>query len=257
MKQLKFQFPAFSITCLILIFTTASQNKPKTTIFYPGTGNEGFAVMELFTSQGCSSCPAADNLLGKYAARRNEHIIPLAFHVDYWNRLGWTDSFSSAKYSRRQRDYAMIIDHSSVYTPQLIINGEKEFVGSDAAMISEAITDAVKEKPVIAISIQKIERAGKNISVNYKLDKILKNLTLQAALVQKQVFTNILKGENRGLKLINYNVVRDLNSNPVSSSASAITLNIPPGYNDKDFEVVLYIQDDASGKIIAAIKSSF
>ena len=254
MKQLKFQIPAFLITCLILIITTASQNKPTGKNIFQQTANNGFAVMELFTSQGCSSCPPADNLLGKYAAMHNDHIIALAFHVDYWNRLGWTDSFSSAKYSRRQRDYAMIIDNASVYTPQLIINGEKEFVCSDEGKIAAAVSSALITKPAIAISIDKIDKEGKNITVNYKLDMILKNITMQAVLVQKQIFTNILKGENRGLKLTNYNVVRDLNNSHISNISSAIHLNLPVGYNDKDFEVVLFVQDDASGKIIGAQK---
>jgi hypothetical protein len=250
MKQLQFHISAFLVTCFILIVNTASENKPTQQVYHPSTNNEGFAVMELFTSQGCSSCPAADNLLGRYTALHNDHIIVLAFHVDYWNRLGWTDSFSAAKYSQRQRDYAMLINNSSVYTPQLVINGEKEFVGSDAVKISDAVNNAVKVKAAVTISINKIEKTGKNISVIYTLDKILKNTTMQVALIQKQVVTNILKGENRGLKLTNYNVVRDFSSSHINNASAIINLNLPHSYNDKDFEVVLYVQDDASGKII-------
>lgn len=255
MKQLQFKISTFFITCLILIIATASQNKPSQKAYNPSTSDAGFAVMELFTSQGCSSCPAADNLLGKYAALHNEHIIALAFHVDYWNRLGWTDSFSSGKYSQRQRDYAMTITNSSVYTPQLVINGEKEFVGSDVVKISAAVSNAVKLKAAVTISIDKIEKNGKNISVKYTLDKTLKNTTMQAALVQKQVFTNILKGENRGLALINYNVVRDFNSSQTSNISSIINLKLPAGYTEKDFEVALFLQDNASGKIIGVVKT--
>ena len=253
MKHLKFQLMAFILCCIIIAFTT-TPHPIESPVSKNNKEQNGFAILELFTSQGCSSCPPADNLLGKYAALHDDHIIALAFHVDYWNRLGWTDSFSSAKYSRHQRDYAMIVENSSVYTPQLVINGEKEFIGSDAGKISNAISNAVKTKATVNISINGIEKAGKGISVSYKLDKILNNTTMQAALVQKQVFTNILKGENRGLKLTNYNVVRDFSSVHISNTASIINLNLPAGYNDKDFEVVLYVQDDASGKIIGALK---
>src|SRR5579871_2087026 len=81
------------------------------------------AVLELFTSQGCSSCPPADELLGKYISKENENIFPLSFHVDYWNHLGWKDIFSMAAYSERQKKYASLLNLETIYTPQLIING--------------------------------------------------------------------------------------------------------------------------------------
>ena len=85
------------------------------------------AVLELFTSEGCSSCPSADRLLPQLA-KLDSNIIPLSFHVDYWNRLGWTDPFSSSEYSERQRSYASHLKLESVYTPQLVVNGEYELV---------------------------------------------------------------------------------------------------------------------------------
>ena len=256
MKHFKFTIAAFVITCFVLIITTASKNKPEEELYTPTTNSDGFVIMELFTSQGCSSCPPADNLLGKYVNMGNTNIIPLAFHVDYWNRLGWTDSFSSFKYSQRQRDYAMIIDGSSVYTPQLVINGEKEFVGSDAGKISAAVNNGLKMKADILISIDKIEKKGKSITVNFSFDKIIMHSRIQAALVQKQVLTNILKGENRGLKLINYNVVRDFNSLSTGINPASISLNMPAGYKDSDFTIVLFVQDDASGRVIGAVQKT-
>lgn len=254
MNQFKSYIPAFIILSFVLIIATASQKTPAQINDNINSDAEGFAVLELFTSQGCSSCPPADKLLGKYAALNNEHIIPLAFHVDYWNRLGWTDSFSSAKYSRRQRDYAMIISNSSVYTPQLIVNGEKEFVGSDDTKISAAVKNANNTKAAINISIERTEIKGSAVAVYYKLDRMPKNTTINAALVQKQVFTNILKGENKGLKLINYNVVRDFYNDHIKGLSSAILLNLPVGYDEKDFKIVLFVQDDASGKITGALQ---
>ena len=86
------------------------------------------AVLELFTSEGCSSCPPADNLLPQLA-KLDANVITLSFHVDYWNRLGWTDPFSSSDYSDRQREYSRQLNLESIYTPQLIVNGEYEFTG--------------------------------------------------------------------------------------------------------------------------------
>ncbi|MEO8770016.1 MAG: DUF1223 domain-containing protein [Ferruginibacter sp.] len=254
MNTYKFKFLSFTIACVILIATTSSQCKTSPNVKILPLATDGFAVMELFTSQGCSSCPPADNLLGKYAAQNNDKLIALAFHVDYWNQLGWTDSFSSEKYSNRQRDYSTTINNSSVYTPQLVINGTKEFVGSDETKIVSEIENVLKQKPALSISINKTERTGNKLSINYSLDKTYNNTTLQAALVQKQVFTNILKGENRGLKLTNYNVVRDFVSTAAKNKTAFIDLQIPAGYNEKDFSIVLYVQEDVSGKIIGATK---
>jgi len=256
MRQNKLSITACIVACFVLIVTAACQNSGDKMISKPVNDSDGFAVMELFTSQGCSSCPPADNLLGKYANLGNHNIMALAFHVDYWNRLGWTDSFSSPKYSKRQRDYAMTIGNSSVYTPQLVINGEKELVGSDAGKISILIANELKVKATVHISIDKIERDMSNIKVNFKLDKPVKFTTVQAALVQKQLVTNILRGENNGVRLTNYNVVRDFNSIASGDSSSSIGLRIPAGFKDADFIIVLYTQDDSSGRITGAVQKA-
>src|SRR6187402_1594915 len=95
------------------------------------TTNNGFAVVELYTSEGCSSCPPADELVSKIQKESNgQPVYILAFHVDYWNRLGWKDVFGDAAYSKRQNDYAQYLKLPSVYTPQIVVNGKKEFVGS-------------------------------------------------------------------------------------------------------------------------------
>ena len=96
---------------------------------------EPFAVVELFTSEGCSSCPPAEALLNQIhprAAKSGQRIYTLAFHVDYWDRLGWKDPFSEAAYSQRQNSYANGFGEDRIYTPQMIVNGRGGFVGSDA-----------------------------------------------------------------------------------------------------------------------------
>jgi len=117
MKKIFFILLAFIVATGIVITTTSYNFKKQSIPANTVVVTNGFAVMELFTSQGCSSCPPADELLGKYAAQNNSNIIPLSFHVDYWNRLGWKDSFSTGEYSQRQRQYAQLFSNSSVYTP--------------------------------------------------------------------------------------------------------------------------------------------
>ena len=101
---------------------------------------KGFAVLELFTSEGCSSCPPADELLAKIQMEsEGKPIYIVAYHVDYWDRLGWKDMFSNADYSKRQTQYGQWLHTSSIYTPQLIVNGKAEFVGSNELAIRGAI----------------------------------------------------------------------------------------------------------------------
>src|SRR5262245_4669569 len=100
----------------------------------PTVGQEP-VVLELYTSQGCSSCPPADALLSELAREREVPVIALAYHVDYWNRLGWRDPFSSRDWSARQGQYVRVMKLDSAYTPQLVINGSRQVVGSNAFAI--------------------------------------------------------------------------------------------------------------------------
>jgi len=109
--------------------------------------NPPVAVIELFTSQGCSSCPPADKLLTETVNRAKagqQSVYALSFHVDYWNRLGWSDPYSDARYSARQRQYARQLNTATIYTPQAVINGRQEFVGSNRTRLNTLLADALK-----------------------------------------------------------------------------------------------------------------
>ncbi|MBC7536499.1 MAG: DUF1223 domain-containing protein [Ferruginibacter sp.] len=137
----------------------------------------------------CCSCPAADGLPGKYAAKNNAQLITQAFHVDYWNRLRWVDSFSSARYRDRQREYASLTKESFFYTLHLIINGTRGFAGSNKAKIETALENALKEKSALPVSIDQVHTTCNFFSINYHPDHLYKNTSLHAALAQKQVYT--------------------------------------------------------------------
>src|SRR5712671_5298268 len=109
------------------------------------------AVVELFTSQGCSSCPPADTYLGELAERRD--VLALAFHVDYWDDLGWRDRFGLTEAVRRQRVYTRTLRRSSAYTPQVVIDGQAEYVGSDRASIGKSLA-ANRDGVAIALSVR-------------------------------------------------------------------------------------------------------
>ena len=168
----------------------------------------GLAVVELFTSEGCSSCPPADEAVRVVAAQHQSGVFILSFHVDYWDRLGWKDPFSSAQYTSRQQDYAKAFRLSSIYTPQVIVNGSEEFVGSDAGRLQQAIhksLDAGASQP-LSVDI-KIEN-NNQVSIKYKLEASGTSY-LNLALVQLHATTQVKAGEHNGLTLNHVNIVRD------------------------------------------------
>src|SRR5215831_4626337 len=120
------------------------------------SSSNSFAVLELFTSEGCSSCPPADRLLPQLA--NDPNIIPLSFHVDYWDRLGWKDSFSNSEFSDRQKEYAKRFKLSSIYTPQLVVNGEFEMVGTNRSSAEAAIKKVFAENDQVHVNIDGVKK---------------------------------------------------------------------------------------------------
>ena len=229
-------------------FVSVDNHKTKTI-----TTSNNIVVLELFTSQGCSSCPPADRLLGSYANR--EDIAALSFHVDYWNKLGWKDPFSDHLFSERQENYATSSGFD-VYTPQVIINGEKEMVGSEENKIAETIKQFQKQQSSSKIIIDEIKTDNDKISVNYSIKGKFNNSVVNVALVQKKITTSIKAGENNGVTLTNYNVVRNFKTiNSFTAEKNTITIDMVSGIDKKDVSIIIYLQD-SSNKIYAAAKSS-
>jgi hypothetical protein len=208
----------------------------------------------LFTSQGCSSCPPADEILGMYALKNDEHIIPLAFHVDYWNRLGWIDSFSNSLYSQRQRAYAERFNLESIYTPQLVINGQNQLVGSNGTEIAAVTKELLKEKVLVEVKVSAIKTREDKVVIDFIVNNRLLNSSVNAALVQQNVVTQIRGGENRGVKLNNYNVVRDFKTRQLENTSGNFILQLPKGSDAANYQVVLFVQENNSGNIKGAVK---
>lgn len=145
-----------------------------------------FALLELFTSQGCSSCPAADAILAKYALQINPNIIPLAFHVDYWNYIGWKDPFSKAQFTERQREYTKKFNTQGNYTPQLVINGKHELVGSKENTIESLINKELAVKNQFYIKIKKAYINEKKLTIEYETNAVTTNTITNLALVKKK-----------------------------------------------------------------------
>jgi hypothetical protein len=221
----------------------------------PLPDNKNVAVLELFTSQGCSSCPPADRLLGTYASKEN--TIVLSFHVDYWDRLGWKDPFSSKKYTQRQYEYASSL-HADVYTPQLVINGQTEMVGSDANKIANTIKKVFSEQDDATLSIKTVKTVNGKANISFDASGNIANSLLNVALVEKKTTTDIKAGENGGVTLTNYNVVRNFETiNKFNDGNNVASINIPSSTDLKNISVVLFLQQKKSNKISAADQADF
>ena len=164
-------------------------------------------VLELFTSQGCSSCPPADALLHRLA-RNDATLLPLAFHVTYWDYLGWRDPYSLDEATARQRAYARVTASGSVYTPQLIVDGRHEVVGSDQLGVARAIRDAAAE--MVAPPALRIARAGGTVTVEVGAAAGMPPGQVLLIGYDREHRTPVGRGENGGKTLLEANVVRSM-----------------------------------------------
>ncbi len=200
-------------------------------------------VIELFTSQGCSSCPAADKNLSRIieaADKNSQPVYGLSFHVDYWNYIGWKDPYSSPAYTERQRKYSVVMNTESVYTPQLIVNGKSEIVGSAKMETDRAVVEALTEKSEYQVVLKSIRQQEGKISVSYSVSKVPNGLVINAAIVEKNVSNEVLQGENSGRRLAHRNVVRAFTSNEAKKEG-IIEIESPKGLSASS--VVIFIQD--------------
>lgn len=209
-------------------------------------------VLELFTSQGCSSCPPADALLAEYATAHDEHIIPLSFHVDYWNRLGWADPFSSSACSNRQQWYSRHLPKGSVYTPQLIVNGRDEAVGNNRNEVKKLVQKELAVKQSETILVNEVSIGKKTLTFHYKTSNTDQNHILNIALVQKQATTNIKAGENEGVTVTNHNIVRSFITQPISNDGLGL-INLPTSFKAAEYALVLYVQSKKNLFVTAAV----
>lgn len=214
--------------------------------------HKSFALLELFTSEGCSSCPSADKLLPQLAAL-DSNIITLSFHVDYWNNLGWEDKFSSSEFTNRQREYGQQLHLESVYTPQLVINGRYELVGSNRSTAETDIKTVLKENVAIQLQFDEVKKDGQQLKIACHADGELKNQDIFIALVQKHAETNVSAGENRGSKLSHTNVVRSLIKKSAQQKMD-FEISCPKDLADGNWQLVLFSQDKNDLRITGANK---
>lgn len=213
-----------------------------------GQQSQGFSVVELFTSQGCSSCPPADELLRRidaYVRKNQSPVYCLSFHVDYWNRLGWKDPYSSKKSTERQRGYAAAAGGGQVYTPQMIVNGDVEFLGSDAKKAQRAIAGGLKQRPQASIELELVPSEGSgSITVKYAVEGETRGNVLNVAIVQSPEANRVSRGENVGRTLKHVNIVRAFRAVPLDRSVRGqVEIELPEDFDEKSVRAIGYMQN--------------
>ncbi|MFI5370214.1 MAG: DUF1223 domain-containing protein [Candidatus Eisenbacteria bacterium] len=220
-----------------------------------GESDRGFALVELFTSEGCSSCPPADALLGRIAAdaeREHRSVYALSFHVDYWDHLGWRDRFSDAAFTRRQGEYARAFGLASLYTPQMVVNGERQFVGSDDAKARGAIRDGLAQTGAQPMTVD-ARWVGRDVAVGYSVPHVPPDVVLEVAWVDDRATSSPSRGENEGRTLHHVDVVRELRSVTLAGHpGGTVTLHPPERSAGR---VIAWVQTPRAGRVLGASAS--
>jgi hypothetical protein len=222
--------------------------------FVDGRGNDGFAVVELFTSEGCSSCPPADLLLTKIIDETGsaQRIYCLSFHVDYWNYIGWKDPYSDKSYSERQRRYSQSFLSGRIYTPQMVVNGTSEFVGSSESEARKAIDAALRQSHAELLTVTSMEVENGRVTASFDFKGPERKYLLNIALVERGLAQRVTRGENSGRKLTHDNVVRVLQTTEIPSAQKGkLTLTMPADANPASCSVIAYAQTE-NMKVVAA-----
>lgn len=206
-------------------------------------------LVELFTSEGCSSCPAADAVLEELDHTQplpGIRVIVLSEHVDYWNHIGWKDPFSNPAFSRRQEKYARRFHLANVYTPQLVVDGNNEMVGSDDRSVRQAILNAAKDQK-LAIRIETLPT-----SVRVEIDAPASNdgVLMLASADSSTAVSKVIRGENRGRLLRHAAVVRSLKEIGVVTKGMPFAMTVPVVDGTDNKHWIAFVQERGQGRIL-------
>jgi hypothetical protein len=213
-------------------------------------------IAELFTSEGCSSCPPADGLLEILLQEqpiKGAYVIPLSEHVTYWDHQGWKDPFSAQQYTVRQQQYGLRFNIESIYTPQLVIDGTRELVGSDKRAIERALTDAAKTpKPGLSVSAT-VAEGSLSLAASGPGLAAEKDAELVFAVTEDHLVIDVPRGENAKRTLKHSGVVRWLKSaGPIGSAPPTASVTLAQDWHRENLRVVAFVQSKKDRRVVAA-----
>jgi hypothetical protein len=269
---MKFLISALTTLLCAVVFTAFMMRRgtmTSTPALERADGVRSPVIVELFTSEGCSSCPPADVVLERLQQTQpvaGAEVIALGEHVDYWNYIGWSDPFSSAAFGARQETYARALGQQDrVYTPQIIVDGQTEFNGSAMNKALEAIAKAARSPKAdvrIVIPETKIQKDNQEIRFNVSVKNVppvdrgdVAEVIL--ALTEDKLSSNVTRGENSGRKLAHTAVVREMRAlgrvDPATKTFdSEKTMVIADGWKRDDLRVVVFVQERAQRRVLGA-----
>jgi hypothetical protein len=269
---MKFLISSLTTFICILIFAALTIRRETTTstpALEPADGARSPVIVELFTSEGCSSCPPADAVLAQLQQTQpiaGAEVIALSEHVDYWNYIGWTDPFSSSAFSARQETYVRAFgQQDSIYTPQMIVDGQTEFNGSAMNKAREAIAKAAgspKADVRIVIPETKTQKDNQKVRLNVSVKNVppvnrgdVAEVIL--AITEDNLSSDVSRGENSGRKLGHTAVVREMRAlGRVDQAAKAFdsetAMTIAKGWKRDDLRAVVFVQERARRRVLGA-----
>jgi len=218
-------------------------------------------LLELYTSEGCSSCPPADRWLSNLKPDAKK-IIPLAFHVDYWDYIGWKDKLSKAEYSDRQRKTAALADAGFVYTPQFVLNG-RDFKGADTPRLNQAVAASQKLASRANLSLNAITQANGEITLKATAQAVnpvnINDVDIFIALYESKLVSQVNAGENSGRELKHDYVVRDLLGAYQLNSKNEFTKSfiLKPEWKDRQAGAVIFVQNSKNGEVLQSLQLPF
>ncbi|HKQ05836.1 MAG TPA: DUF1223 domain-containing protein [Blastocatellia bacterium] len=228
-------------------------------------GERPIVLVELFTSEGCSSCPPADELLAHLDQTQpinSAEVIALSEHVDYWNHLGWTDPFSSAQFSARQSEYASRFDRDDIYTPQMVVDGSEEFVGSNSSRARQAIEAAArapKARLTLAFAAD-AKAASHDVPITVRVENVPEitkgdRAEIVLAISESGLRSSVARGENSGRRLSHTAVARTLAAvGALDARAGEFALTTTAHLDDKwqrdHLKIVVFIQERHSRRVL-------
>jgi len=255
--------PVFAVSLTLLaVPLTSHAASPGTSV---GTTPSSVAIVELFTSEGCSSCPPADALLRQINLKQTnagQLIVGISEHVTYWNNLGWKDPYSSPVFTDRQSVYASRLSSEGSYTPQMILNGRDQFVGSDGSALERALRDDARREH-FALSIVSSTPTTEGIDVKFAFaGSPAKPLDIVAVLADDTDRSNVLRGENGGRQLQHVSVARLITrvATVRDGGEQAVHVSFPEGQSaitGAGHHLILFAQEPHQGAIVGATTAPF
>lgn len=217
---------------------------------------EPIVVLELYTSQGCSSCPPADALLDKVKKEYQDDVFALSYHVDYWNYIGWKDPFSKSEYAEKQRAYNIKFRNRSNYTPQVVVNGQEHFVGSSTSKMYTKINAYREVKAENQVKISEVQAADHSVNFQYEIAGNTDGKRLRAILVLDQRTTEVKRGENRNRTLRNSNIVVAEKMISAKAGKASAYMTIPEAVDPTESIQLMLLVENDTYDITGATKGS-